>query len=83
MPTVAQLRTFIVGTIIPPIAGALGTWLASTQVFGVFHITANAAVAEITQIAVFGVVTGLTWLTNHHILKASSAGKTPLETTYL
>ena len=71
MPTAEQLRQFIVGTVIPPIAGALATWLASTQVFSVFHITANAAAAEITQVLVFGVVTGLTWLTGHHILAAT------------
>ncbi len=83
MPTAEQLRQFIVGTIIPPIAGALATWLASTQVFAVFHITANAAAAEITQVLVFGVVTGIAYLVNHHILsghytstaKAAAAAK--------
>lgn len=62
------IRQFLVGVVIPPIAGALATWLTSTQVFAIFHITASAAAAEITQVLVFGVVTGLTWLTQHHVL---------------
>ena len=53
MPTSETLRQFITGTIIPPIAGALATWLTGTQVL------------------VFGVVTGLAWLTQHNILKAT------------
>jgi hypothetical protein len=68
MPNAEAIKQFIVGTVIPPIAGALATWLASTQVFAVFHITANAAAAEITQALVFGVVTGIAYLVNHHIL---------------
>lgn len=71
MLTAETVKQFIVGTIIPPIAGALATWLASTQVFSVFHITANAASAAIVQVLVFGVVTGIAWLTSHHILKGT------------
>ena len=71
MPTSETLRQFITGTIIPPIAGALATWLTGTQVFSVFHVTASAATTEITQVLVFGVVTGLAWLTQHNILKAT------------
>lgn len=62
------IKQFLVGTVLPPVAGALATWLASTPVLAVFHITANAAAAEITQLAVFGVTAGLSWLTAHHIL---------------
>jgi hypothetical protein len=62
------IKQFIVGVVIPPIAGALATWLTSTQVFSIFHITQSAAAAEITAVLVFGVVTGLTWLTQHHVL---------------
>jgi hypothetical protein len=73
MPTSEQIKQFLVGVVIPPLAGALATWLASTQVFSVFHITANAAAAEITQVLVFGVVTGLAWLSSHHILSGHYA----------
>lgn len=68
MPTAEQIRQFLVGTVVPPIAGAVATWLVGTQVFSVFHITANAAAAEITQVLVFAVVTGIGYLTSHHIL---------------
>lgn len=71
MPTAESLKQFLTGTVIPPLAGALATWLTSTQVFSVFHITASAAATEITSVLVFGVVTGLTWLTQHNILKAN------------
>lgn len=63
-----SIKQFLTGVVIPPIAGALATWLTSTQVFSIFHITASAAAAEITSVLVFGVVTGLTWLTQHHVL---------------
>lgn len=69
MPTTEQLKQFIVGTILPPLVGFLATWLASTPVLAVFHITRDAAAAEITQLAVFGVSALFTWLTAHHILK--------------
>jgi len=68
MPTAEQLKQFLVGTIVPPIAGALATWLASTPVLAVFHITTNAAATEVTQVLVFAVVAGLSWLTAHHVL---------------
>ena len=71
MPTSETLRQFITGTIIPPIAGALATWLTGTQVFSIFHVTASAATTEITQVLVFGVVTGLAWLTQHNVLKSA------------
>ena len=73
MPTAESLKLFITGTIIPPLAGALATWVTSTQVLSVFHVQASAAAAEITSVLVFGVVTGLTWLTQHNILKANYA----------
>jgi hypothetical protein len=69
VPTAEQIRQFITGVIIPPIAGAIATWLASTQVFSIFHITQNVAVAEISQVLVFGVVTVITFLVSHNILK--------------
>lgn len=69
MPTTEQLKQFVVGTILPPIVGFLATWLASTPVLAVFHITKDAAAAEITQLAVFGVASAFTWLTAHHVLK--------------
>jgi hypothetical protein len=62
------IKQFLVGTILPPVVGALATWLSSTPMLAVFHITSNAAAAEITQLAVFGISAGLSWLTAHHIL---------------
>jgi hypothetical protein len=83
LPTVDQIKTFIVGTIIPPIAGALATWLIGTHVLAIFNISSSEIAYEVTQIGTFGVVTGLTWLTNHHILLASSAAKTAKDKVYL
>ena len=77
IPSVAQIKTFIVGTIIPPLAGALATWIVGTHVLAIFAISSSQIAYEVTQIATFGVVTGLTWLTNHHILLASSAATKP------
>jgi len=68
MPTVAQIRQFIVGTIIPPIAGVVATWVVGTHVLDLFNISSSEVAYEITQIATFAVVTGLTWATNHKIL---------------
>lgn len=68
MPTAEQLRQFVVTVLVPPIAGALATWLVGTEVLSIFGITANAAAAEITQVLVFGVVTGFAWLGTHNVL---------------
>ena len=62
------IKQFLISTVIPPIAGALATWLASTQVFAIFHLTQSVAAAEITEGLVFLVVTGIAWLATHHIL---------------
>ena len=83
MPTAAQIRTFIVGTIIPPIAGALATWIIGTHVLALFAISSSQIAYAITQIITFGVVTGLTWLTNHHILLATNEPKTAKAKVYL
>lgn len=77
LPSLDQIKTFIVGTIVPPIAGALATWLVGTHVLNLFNISTSEVAYEVTQIATFGVVTGLTWLTNHHILLAANTAKTP------
>lgn len=71
LPSVDQLKQFLVGTIVPPIAGVLATWLVGTHVLDLFRISSSEVAYEITQILTFGVVTGIAWLTSHHILSGS------------
>jgi len=68
MPSTEQIKQFLVTVVVPPIAGAVATWLASTPVLAVFHITANAAATEVTQALTFAIVTGIAYLSAHHIL---------------
>jgi hypothetical protein len=68
MPNSEQLKQFILTVVVPPIAGAVATWLASTPVLAIFHITANAAATEVTQALTFAVVTAIAYLGSHHIL---------------
>ena len=73
MPSASQIKQFLLGTVVPPIAGALATWIVGSGVLAVFKISSSDIAYEITQIATFGVISGLTWLTNHHILKGTYA----------
>jgi hypothetical protein len=69
MPTAEQIKQFLIGTVLPPLVGFLATWLASQPILAVFHITREAAAAEVTQALVFGLTALFTWLSAHHILK--------------
>ncbi len=71
MPTASQLKQFILGTIVPPLAGALATWIVGTGVLAVFKVSSSEVAYEVTQIVTFGVVTAIAWLTSHHILTGS------------
>ena len=68
MPNDAQLKQFIVGTLLPPIVGALVSLIASTEVLNVFNISHDQLAAWVSAVAVFGVVTVIGWLKVHHIL---------------
>lgn len=70
MPTAEQIRQFFSTVVIPPLAGALSTWLlTSVHFLSIFHITADQTAKTITEVAVFGVTAALAWLASHHILK--------------
>lgn len=77
MPTASQIKQFLVGTVLPPLAGALATWIVGTGVLAIFHVSTSEVAYEVTQIATFGVVTGIAWLTSHHILTGSYEPNTP------
>lgn len=77
LPSSAQIRQFLVGTIIPPIAGVAATWIVGTHVLALFPIGKSQVAYAVTQVITFGVVTGLTWLTSHHVLTGSYAPNTP------
>lgn len=77
LPTAEQIKQFLVGTILPPIAGAAATWVVGTHVLALFAISHDQLAYEITQILTFGVVSGISWLTAHHILTGSYKPETP------
>jgi hypothetical protein len=70
MPTAEQIRQFLVGTILPPLAGVVTTWIvANVHVLNLFHITEASIAGELTQLGTFAVSAAIAWLTTHHILK--------------
>jgi hypothetical protein len=66
--TVEQIKQFLIGSVVPVIAGSLATWVTGTKVLAIFGITKEAAAAAIVQVLVFGITAGLTFLVSHHIL---------------
>jgi hypothetical protein len=69
MPTAEQLKQFIVGVVLPPLAGALSTWLyTSVHLLSIFHITQGQVAKTITELGVFGITSLLGFLVSHHIL---------------
>jgi hypothetical protein len=77
LPTASQIKQFLVQVIVPPAAGALAVWLLGTHVLDVFHPTLGQVTYYVSQALTFAIVTGLTWLTNHHILTGSYKADTP------
>lgn len=69
MPTVEQIKQFLASTVIPFVTSSLVTWLASTEVLALLHISTGSAAQAISGALVFGVTYGLAWLASHHILK--------------
>lgn len=69
MPSVEKIRQFFATVVIPPVVGALSTWVfTSVHFLSIFHITADQTAKAFTELAVFGVSAGLAWLASHHIL---------------
>ena len=62
------VKQFLVGTVVPAIAGAGAAWLASKGVLNVFEISKATATTDLDELGVFLVVTGSGWLTAHHVL---------------
>lgn len=71
MPTLAQLKQFLIGAVIPPVAGALATWIVGTHVLDLFQVSKGQVVYELTQVLTFAVVSVLAWLSAHHMLKGT------------
>ena len=69
MPTAEQIKQFVVGVILPPVVGALVSFIASTEVLNVFNISHDQLAAWVSAVLVFGVVTVIGWLKVHGILK--------------
>lgn len=69
MISVEQIKQFAATVVIPPLAGALSTWLfTSVHFLSLFHVTADQTAKALVELAVFGVTAGLAWLASHHIL---------------
>lgn len=74
MPSAETIKQFFATVVIPPLAGALSTWIfTSVHFLSIFHISANQTAKAVTELAVFGVTAGLAWLTSHHVLKGTYA----------
>lgn len=72
MPNSAQIKQFLVGVVIPPIAGAVATWLVvHVHFLALFHLPAGSVAQSVASVLVFAVSAGLAWLTGHHILRGS------------
>lgn len=69
MPTTEQIRQFLAGSVLPVVAGAAATWLVvHIHLLALFHVSANSVAGALTQLGVYAISAGLTWLTSHHIL---------------
>lgn len=75
MPSVAQVRRWLTLTALPIGVGAASNWLVvHVHLFAAFHVSQRSVAAELTQLGVFGITSGLAFLASHHILKGSYAG---------
>lgn len=75
MPTLSQIKQFLTLTVLPVLAASASTWLVVHLHFlAAFHITSASIAGEITQLGVWGISAGLTWLASHNILKGLYGG---------
>jgi hypothetical protein len=64
------IKQLIITRLIPPLAGALATWLLTNVHFlSIFHFTHDETAKAISEIAIFGVTTAIAWLSAHYSLK--------------
>lgn len=69
MPSAEQIRQFLVGVVLPPIAGVIATWIVSTvHILNLFGVTSASLAGELVNLGTFGIVTLIGFLTSHHIL---------------
>jgi hypothetical protein len=73
LPTAEQIRQFLLGTVVPPVVGAVTTLLFNKLglLATFFHLTETSVAAEVAQLVTWGVTTGLAWLTTHHVLRGT------------
>jgi len=75
LPTTEQIRQFLTGVVLPPLVGALVTYLfANTHILNLFNISEASAAGELTQLGAWAITTAIAWLTTHHILMGHYAG---------
>jgi hypothetical protein len=67
------IKHYLVGAVVPVIAAAAATWLASKGVLNVFDISKASATTDLDELGVFVVVAGSGWLTSHHLLSGHYA----------
>ncbi len=72
MPSLEQIRQYLVTVVVPVLAGALGNWIVIHLHFlAAFHISAGSVAAAVSQIVVFGLTALFAFLAAHHILKGT------------
>lgn len=70
MPSLEQIKQYLISTVIPPVAGILATWLTvHVHFLATFHITSTSVAGALTQLGIWGVTTLTVWLSTHNILK--------------
>jgi hypothetical protein len=68
--SVEVMKQFVITRIIPPLAGALATWvLTNIHFLSIFHFQQDETAKAISELAVFGVTTAFAWLSAHFSLK--------------
>jgi hypothetical protein len=77
-PTPEQWRQYIVSAIVPILAGAIVSWLSSDRVINVFHLNEKAVESIVSELLVFAITAGITWLSTHHILSGKYESKPTL-----
>lgn len=67
--SVEAIKQFLVTAILPILVGTASNWLLiHVHLFATFHITEATVAGDLTQLGVFAISAGLTWLASHKIL---------------
>jgi len=69
MPSAESIKQFLVGVVLPPIAGIVVTAIvANVHVLNLFHISETQLSGWFVSMGTWGITTLIAFLTTHHIL---------------